>query len=231
MKKIIFTFYILLSSVVCFSQDSERSWFTGVTLNIDNDSSDEENMGDLHSIERVNNCFIQFYGGKQILKRLDLGFLTEFSRGYFLYNSDPVTIEDLSYFDLISWHDFDSPEELRMVERENNLSYALSLRYHLVVGKKIGLDITLNPGMQTRFSQREVYEIELNEFNEEVAVLKEYKSNNTLHFFRSTLGLNYNVNAHWRIRFVKDLVVYNEDSFIDFQLDSNAPYFILEYRF
>lgn len=224
MKKIIFTFYILLSSVVCFSQDSERSWFTGVTLNIDNDSYDEENMGDLHSIERVNNCFIQFYGGKQILKRLDLGFLTEFSRGYFLYNWDPVPIEDLSYYDLITW------EKLDMVDRENNLSYALSLRYHLVVGKKIGLDITLNPGMQTRFSQREVYEIELNEFNGQL-VLKQYKSNNTLHFFRSTLGLNYNVNAHWRIRFVKDLVVYNEDSFIDFQLDSNGPYFVLEYQF
>lgn len=231
MKKIIFTFYILLSCVVCFSQDLERSWFTGVTLNIDNDSYEEENMGDLHSLERINYSFIQFYGGKQILKRLDLGFLTEFSRGYFLYNSDPVTIEDLSYFDQISWHDYYSPEELRMVVSENNLSYALSLRYHLVMGKKIGLNLTLNPGMQTRFNQREVYEIELNEFNEEVAVLNEYKSKRTFPFFRSTLGLNYNVNSHWRIRFVKDLLVYNEDSFNDFLLDSNAPYFVLEYRF
>lgn len=230
MKKLIFTFYILLSSVVCFSQDSERGWFTGVSLKMSNGSYEETNVDNVIYPERRSNCYIQFYGGKQILKRLDLGFFTEFSRDYFFYNSNPSveTIRLYEYVDVIGGSGV--PAHVQKDWSENYLSYALSLRYHLVVGKKIGLDLAFNPGMQTRFNVREEYEIERNEFDEEVVVLNKYNSRTTYRFFRSTLGLNYDVNSHWRIRFIQDLMVNNRN-YLTYLWDSNGPYFALEYRF
>ena len=75
------------------------------------------------------------------------------------------------------------PAQVQKDWSKNYLSYALSLRYHLVVGKKIGLDLAFNPGMQTRFNETEQYEIERNEFDEEVVVLNEYNSRTTYRFF------------------------------------------------
>ncbi len=230
MKKIIFTFYILLSSVVCFSQDSEGSWFTGVSLKMSSDSNHDVDKDNSSYFERRSDYFIQLYGGKQISKRLDLCLFTEFTRNYSLYNSNPVSIETINSFGHIYSNEFYAPIDVLKDWSENYLSFAASLRYHLVVNKKIGLDLAFNPGMQTLFKKREEYKVEYTAFNEEIVVLKEYKARSIFPFFRSTLGLNYDINSHWRIRFIQDLMVYNRDN-LTYLWDSNGPYFALEYRF
>ena len=185
----------ILFSVHSYAQEETvKSTSLGITTNFD--VFDEVSFGDqtnqfLLSLyvdnviypERRSNCYIQLYGGKQILKRLDLGFFTEFSRDYFFYNSNPSveTILFYEYVDVIGGNGV--PAQVQKDWSKNYLSYALSLRYHLVVGKKIGLDLAFNPGMQTRFNETEQYEIERNEFDEEVVVLNEYNSRTTYRFF------------------------------------------------